>query len=243
MSKKDLEGLVIPEHIGIIMDGNGRWAQKQGLERFEGHKAGARVFENICEYACDIGIKVVTFYAFSTENWKRPEKEVNALMELFRRFFARVNARESENEKKRMRIRYIGSRAGLPQDIVSLIDILESGTENKDGLTVNVALNYGGRNEILFAAKALAQRAAKGEIDPDKLTEEDISSGLFTAGQPDPDMIIRTGGEYRISNFLIWQSAYSELYFSDTLWPDFSPEDLDRAIIEFNRRNRRFGGV
>ena len=243
MTKEMLENIVLPEHIGVIMDGNGRWAKQRGLERSAGHKAGADVFRKICDYAAEIGIKYITFYAFSTENWKRPAGEVSAIMDLFRDYLFEAQEREEENIAKGMKIRYIGDRTALPEDIVKLIEQLENQSADKTAITVNLAVNYGGRDEILNAVKLLAKKVEAGELKADNITLKDIDGNLYTAGQPDPDLIIRPSGEYRLSNFLIWQAAYSEFWFSDILWPDFTSDDLDKAIIEYSKRNRRFGGV
>lgn len=243
MDKEILKELVLPRHIGFIMDGNGRWAQKRNLERSEGHKAGAQAFRRICDYASELGIEAVTFYAFSTENWKRPQKEVDAIMNLFREFLEEAQQRSDENEERGVSIRFIGDKSVLAPDLQALFEKCEKQTSSKNRTVVNLAVNYGGRAEIVRAAKRLAQKAAAGEIDPDDITEQSISAELYTAGQPDPDLIIRPGGENRISNFLIWQSAYSEFLFTQTLWPDFYEKDLDEAIIEFCKRNRRFGGI
>ena len=243
MTREQLDGLSLPKHIGIIMDGNGRWAKKRGLERTEGHKAGADVFRKICNYGADIGIECMTFYAFSTENWRRPPKEVAAIMKLFRDYLKEANDREKENEQRGLQFHLLGERKGLPADIVRNLDILEKDSADKNVMRVNLAINYGGRDEILHSVKTLAGLVRDGKIKPDSITEEDISSHLFTAGQPDPDLIIRPSGEYRLSNFMIWQAAYSEFWFSDILWPDFTTDDLDRAILDYCSRQRRFGGV
>ena len=243
MTKEMLENISLPEHIGVIMDGNGRWAKQRGLERSAGHKAGADVFRKICDYAAEIGIKYITFYAFSTENWKRPAGEVSAIMDLFRDYLFEAQEREEENIAKGMRIRYIGDRTALPEDIVRLIEQLENQSADKTTITVNLAVNYGGRDEILNAVRHLAKKIEAGELKADDITLKDIDGNLYTAGQPDPDLIIRPSGEYRLSNFLIWQAAYSEFWFSDILWPDFTSDDLDKAIIDYSKRNRRFGGV
>lgn len=243
MTKEMLENISLPEHIGVIMDGNGRWAKQRGLERSAGHKAGADVFRKICDYAAEIGIKYITFYAFSTENWKRPAGEVSAIMDLFRDYLFEAQEREEENIAKGMKIRYIGDRTALPEDIVRLIEQLENQSADKTTITVNLAVNYGGRDEILNAVKRLAKKVEAGELKAEDITLNDIDGNLYTAGQPDPDLIIRPSGEYRLSNFLIWQAAYSEFWFSDILWPDFTSDDLDKAIIEYSKRNRRFGGV
>lgn len=238
-----MEERKIPKHIGIIMDGNGRWATMRGLPRSEGHKAGANAFRKICDYACEIGLESITFYAFSTENWRRPPEEVSALMNLFRQYLYEAEDRKLENIQKGMHIRFIGHREGIPEDLIELFDNTEKGTEEAHRTNVNLAINYGGRLEIVDAVKILAQKVKNGELNPEDITEDSISEYVYTAGQADPDLIIRPSGEYRLSNFLLWQSAYSEFWFSDILWPDFTPEDLDRAIDDFNNRNRRFGGV
>lgn len=233
----------VPAHIGIIMDGNGRWAKQRGLSRSEGHKAGAQVFRRICDYADEIGVKNITFYAFSTENWRRPPEEVSALMDLFRDYLNEANERQGENAEKGMHIRFIGHREGMPEDIIELFDTTEENSREANRINVNIAINYGGRLEITDACKILAQKVKNGELNPEDITENDISNYIYTAGQPDPDLIIRPSGEYRLSNFMIWQSAYSEFWFSDILWPDFTEKDLDRAIDDYNKRTRRFGGV
>lgn len=243
MVPEKFEGINMPRHIGIIMDGNGRWASKRGLERSEGHKAGAEVFRRICDYGAEIGIECMTFYAFSTENWRRPPKEVAAIMKLFRSFLKEAEEREKENERKGLRFHLIGEKRGLPADIVKSIETLEEESADKKIMRVNLAINYGGRDEILHSVKELAAKVKRGELSPGDITEDDISANLFTAGQPDPDLIIRPSGEYRLSNFMIWQAAYSEFWFSDILWPDFTTDDLDRAILDYAARNRRFGAV
>ncbi|MDD6275856.1 MAG: isoprenyl transferase [Clostridia bacterium] len=233
----------VPAHIGIIMDGNGRWAKQRNLPRSEGHKAGAQVFRRICDYADEIGIKNITFYAFSTENWRRPPEEVSALMDLFRDYLKEAQERQDENEEKGMHISFIGHREGMPEDIIELFDTTEKESRSANRINVNIAVNYGGRLEITDACRIIAQKVKNGEINPEDITEDDISANIYTAGQPDPDLIIRPSGEYRLSNFMIWQSAYSEFWFSDILWPDFTEKDLDRAIDDYNKRTRRFGGV
>ncbi len=233
----------LPKHVAIIMDGNGRWAKQRGLPRSQGHKQGAKVFKRICEYAADRGIKYLTFYAFSTENWRRPAEEIRGIMNLFRDYLHEAEERKEENEEKGMRLRYIGDREGLPEDIVYLVDQLEKQSSDKVKTTINLAVNYGGRHELLKACKTLAQECIDGVRTPESITEDDISSNLYTAGQPDPDLIIRPSGEFRLSNFLIWQAAYSEFLYSDILWPDYTEKDFDAALEEYARRNRRFGGV
>lgn len=242
MTEEMLKNIELPRHIGIIMDGNGRWAKQRGLERSEGHKAGAEVFRKICSYAAKIGIECVTFYAFSTENWKRPAQEVSAIMNLFRDYLYEAQEREEENEQEGLKVRYIGDREGLDKDIITMIEALEKNTRDKKTV-INLAVNYGGRNEILTAVKAIASKVEAGELKADDIDLKTIDDNLYTAGLPDPDLIIRPSGEYRLSNFLIWQAAYSEFWFSDILWPDFTEDNLDEAIIDYCKRNRRFGGV
>ena len=233
----------VPKHIGIIMDGNGRWAKQRDLPRSEGHKAGANVFRRICDYADEIGVKYITFYAFSTENWRRPPEEVSALMDLFRAYLREAEERQDENAEKGMRIHFLGHREGVPEDILDLFDTTEEESKDADRIDVNIAINYGGRLEIVDAVKKIAEKVKNGEMEPEDITEQDISDNIYTAGQADPDLIIRPSGEYRLSNFLLWQSAYSEFWFSDILWPDFTEADLDKAIDDYNSRSRRFGGV
>ena len=234
---------VLPRHIAVIMDGNGRWAKQRGLPRTEGHKKGAEVFRQICQYAADIGIEYLSFYAFSTENWKRSAQEVDAIMDLLRHYLNEMEEREKENEEGRYRIRFLGAREGMPADIAYLMDEVEERSKDKTRMFVNLCVNYGGRDEIVHAARALAKKAQSGELSPDDITEQSISELLYTAGQPDPDLVIRPSGEYRLSNFLIWQSAYAEFYYDNVLWPDFTPADFDRAIDAYNQRDRRFGNA
>ena len=234
---------VLPRHIAVIMDGNGRWAKQRGLPRTEGHKKGAEVFRQICQYAADIGIEYLSFYAFSTENWKRSAQEVDAIMDLLRHYLNEMEEREQENEEGRYRIRFLGAREGMPADIAYLMDEVEARSKDKTRMFVNLCVNYGGRDEIVHAARALAKQAQSGELSPDDITEQSISDLLYTAGQPDPDLVIRPSGEYRLSNFLIWQSAYAEFYYDNVLWPDFTPADFDRAIEAYRQRDRRFGNA
>lgn len=234
---------VLPQHIGFIMDGNGRWAKMRGLERSEGHKAGAKTFRRIVEYCADVGIKHVTFYAFSTENWSRPEKEVKALMKLFKEYLLEADEREKENDIRQSRIRFIGEREGLPKDLLRLIEKAEKVSNKYSKITVNVALNYGGRAELTHAVKEIARKVKNGEMSVDDISEDVIGDYIYTAGQPDPDIIVRPSGEYRLSNFLTWQSAYSEFWFSDILWPDFTEKDVNDILFDYQKRNRRFGGV
>ena len=231
----------VPQHIAVIMDGNGRWAKKRGMPRKAGHAAGAETFRRIATYSKDIGVKYFTVYAFSTENWKRPKDEVDALMNLFRRYLKEAI---EDMAKNNVAVQVIGDLHVLPEDIRDLIDECDevaSGLDNPAYATL--CINYGGRDEIKNAVRAIAQQVQTGELSPEDITEETVSRHLYTADMPDPDLIIRPSGEIRISNFLLWQSAYSEYYFTDVLWPDFKPEHLDAAIASFNQRQRRFGGV
>ena len=233
----------MPKHIGIIMDGNGRWAKERGLDRSEGHVAGAKVFRKICDYCHDIGIEVVTFYAFSTENWKRPPKEIKALMSLFKEYLLEADEVKYDRQKRGYVLRFLGDTKSIPAELSKLCDSTQLAIDTKDTTIVNIALNYGGRQEILNSVKKIATKVQKGELKPKDIKMEDIEAGLYTAGMPDPDLIIRPSGELRLSNFLTWQSAYSELWFSDVLWPDFTTDTLDQAIMDYAKRNRRFGGV
>ena len=233
--KIDTSELVLPKHIAIIMDGNGRWAKKRSLPRTAGHAVGGRTFKTIARYCNKIGIKYLTVYAFSTENWKRPKEEIDNIMGILRDYLKDTDNFKGENIK----LTFIGDRTPLADDIKELMLKAEKDSEDATGLHLNIALNYGGRDEIVHAVKKIADEG----IPADKITEQTVCDRLYTAGQPDPDFIIRPSGEYRLSNFLIWQSAYAEYWFSDILWPDFSPDDLDKALRDFSRRNRRFGGV
>lgn len=223
---------ILPEHVGIIMDGNGRWAKKRGLPRSAGHKAGAEVFRNISKECGRLGIKHATFYAFSTENWRRPKEEVDALMRLFKEYLleAKADIAAAENNK----LRFIGEREGISNELLRLMDEAEEDTKNNTGCEIMLAVNYGGRQEIVSAVNK-SLREGKTQI-----TEQDISDNIYTV--PECDLIIRPSGEERLSNFLLWQAAYSEFWYSDVLWPDFTNEDLYSALREFEKRNRRFGG-
>lgn len=234
---------VLPRHVGIIMDGNGRWAQKRGLPRYKGHIEGARTFRKIGEFAGNLGIECLTFYAFSTENWKRPPEEVAAIMDLFREYLKELDDRKAENEEKGIKVNFIGDRTGIPKDILRMMGYSERITRKKDHVILNIAINYGGRQEILHSVQTLAKQVEKGKLKAKDITEDMISENLYTGGLPDPDLIIRPSGEYRLSNFLLWQSAYSEFWYSDILWPDFTEADFVEALRDFERRNRRFGGV
>lgn len=239
-TKQETIELQIPTHIGIIMDGNGRWAKKRGLPRQMGHVRGAQVFKNITRYCEKIGVKYLTVYAFSTENWKRPQVEVDAIMDLLREYLVNSLAEFKDDNVK---VNFIGDRTALAEDIQELIAEAEAAMAHKTGLTLNIAVNYGGRDEILHSARLLAQQVKEGTLSPQEINETVFSAHLYTANQPDPDLILRPSGEFRSSNFLVWQSAYAEYVFMDILWPDFTERDLDRAIEEFSRRHRRFGGV
>lgn len=223
---------ILPEHIGIIMDGNGRWAKKRALPRSAGHKAGANVFRTISKECERLGVKYVTFYAFSTENWKRPKEEVDALMSLFMDYL--LEAKSDMTQAGNSRLVFIGEREGISDELLKLMDEAEEETASHTGTTVYLAINYGGRQEIVSAVNKLM---AQGKT---KITEDDISSNVYTA--PNCDLIIRPSGEQRLSNFLLWQAAYSEFWYSDVLWPDFKVDDLHKALRDFESRNRRFGG-
>ncbi|MBR4515561.1 MAG: isoprenyl transferase [Lachnospiraceae bacterium] len=244
MAKKseevDLSELKIPQHVAIIMDGNGRWAKKRMLPRNMGHRAGAKTMEDICEDAWDLGIKYLTLYAFSTENWKRSEEEVSGIMDLLRKYLVDCIERSAKNN---MRVRIIGDRTALAPDIQEKIVNLEEASKGYTGLNLTIAINYGGRDELRRAVRGMVEEASRGELDADKVTEDFISSRLDTRELPDPDLLIRTSGEERLSNYLIWQLAYTEFYFTDCLWPDFDKKELIKAVRYFNGRDRRFGGV
>lgn len=230
----------LPRHIGIIMDGNGRWAKQRGLPRTGGHSVGAKTFESVVEYAGDIGIEVVTVYAFSTENWTRPNEEVKALMKILEDYLDNGLTRLAGRD---VQIHFIGDMSGFTPEFQRKARHMEEVTATNGGLLLNVALNYGGRDELLRVMRAIARDVQSGSLDPDAIDEAEVAKRLDTAGQPDPDLIIRPSGEFRLSNFMIWQSAYSELWFDNILWPDFKNEDLLRAIADYQHRNRRFGGV
>ncbi|MBE6737168.1 MAG: isoprenyl transferase [Ruminococcus sp.] len=238
--RKDSNLAVLPQHIGIIMDGNGRWAKKRGLPRSAGHTAGAKNFRTITRYCSDIGIKYLTVYAFSTENWKRPQEEVSALMNLFKQYLEEAL---SDFKDDSIVVRFIGDTTAFSPELQELIKRTQEESANRSGMVLNIAMNYGSRDEIIMAVKNISQKVSSGEVSLEDIDENMISSSLYTAGQPDPDLVIRPSGEYRISNFLLWQSAYTEYIILDKLWPDFSTDDLDNALVEFNNRNRRFGGV
>lgn len=227
-----------PVHVAIIMDGNGRWARSRGLPRTVGHRYGAEAVRRAVQAANELGISYLTLFGFSSENWKRPVSEISDLMGLLRRY---LQSEIAELHKNGVRLRIIGERAMLAPDIVTLIENAESATADNRGLNLTIALNYGSRREIVLAARALATEAAAGRLDPAAIDEELLAARLATAGMPDPDLLIRTSGEQRISNFLLWQSAYTELVFLDILWPDFAARHLQDAVQEFSRRERRYG--
>ena len=238
--KKEKQELYMPEHVGIIMDGNGRWAKKRALPRTIGHTYGAQTFRKITRYISSRGVKYLTLYAFSTENWKRPLEEVNAIIKIFRQYLmdALTDFRDDD-----IKVRFIGDTSAFDDNMKKLIRETEEISEKRLGMVLNIAVNYGGRNEILRAVKQLCSEVKENRLSCEDITEQDISSRLYTAGQLDPDLIIRTGAEHRLSNFLLYQAAYSEFYSTDVLWPDFKPDDFEKAVLEFNKRSRRFGGV
>ncbi len=233
-------GLKMPNHVAIILDGNGRWAKSKGMPRNYGHVQGAKTVEVICEEAYRMGISYLTVYAFSTENWNRPKDEVDALMKLLRNYMKTCLATAKKN---RMCVRVIGDKTGLDEDIRNRIAQLEESTRENDGLHFQIALNYGGRDEIIRAIRRMALKISEGGLRADEITESYFSDMLDTAGLPEPDLLIRTCGEQRISNFLLWQLAYTEFYFTDVAWPDFTKEELLRAVEAYNHRDRRYGCV
>lgn len=236
----DISSLKIPNHVAIILDGNGRWAKKRFMPRNYGHAQGAKTVEQICEDADSLGIKYLTVYAFSTENWNRPEDEVNTLMKLLRNYLKDCIKRANNNN---MRVRVIGEKTKLSDDIRTKIEELEECSKNNTGLNFTIALNYGSRDEIARAIKSITQDVRENKLKPEDITSELISLYLDTKEVPDPDLLIRTSGEERLSNFLLWQLAYTEFYFTDVLWPDFNKKELIKAIEKYNSRDRRFGKV
>ena len=230
----------IPEHVAMILDGNGRWAKKRGLPRQMGHKKGCETLEQVVEDAARIGIRYLTVYGFSTENWKRPEAEVGALMQLFRFYAKRLLKIAKEHD---VRVKMIGERNRFAPDLIAAINSLEEETKDAKGMTFIIAVNYGGRDEITRAVRRVMEDAKAGKLSPEEMDETVFSSYLDTAGIPDPDLLIRTSGELRLSNYLLWQLAYTELYVTDCLWPDFNKEELLKAIETYNGRDRRYGGV
>ena len=237
---QNLDGMVIPRHVALILDGNGRWAKKRGLPRTMGHKEGCVTVEKTVEVAARMGIEYLTVYGFSTETWKRSSDEGGALMQLFRFYMVRLLKIASANN---VRVKMIGDRTRFDQDIIDGINRLERETKDNTGLTFVIAVNYGGRDELTRAVRKLAADCCAGKLEPSAITEQVVNSYLDTADIPDPDLLIRTSGELRLSNYLLWQLAYTELYVTDCLWPDFNQEQLEKAILSYNRRDRRFGGV
>ena len=233
-------GRKIPQHIAIILDGNGRWAKAKGMPRNYGHTAGARNVETVCQAAHDLGLKYVTMYAFSTENWNRPEGEVEALMKLLESYLKNCIKTADKNN---MRVRVIGDTTRLSERFQERIRELEAASAKNDGLNLQIAINYGSRDEMTRAMRRMSEDVAAGKRKPEEITESVFEEYLDTAGIPDPDLLIRTSGELRLSNFLLWQLAYSEFYFTDVPWPDFHKEELERAIEAYNKRDRRFGGL
>lgn len=239
-----LENRLIPErlprHVAIIMDGNGRWARERGLTRIRGHRAGAETIREIVRAAGELDIEFLTLYAFSAENWRRPKREVNALMSLLKRFLRKEERELNENN---VRLGAIGRIGELPGDVRAWIDRVVRSTAGNTGLTLVLALNYGSRSEITDAVRALCGKAARGELSPEQVDEQLISESLYTAGMPDPDLLIRTSGEMRVSNFLLWQISYAELYVTQVYWPDFHRSHFVRALLDYQARERRFGGI
>ena len=240
--ENEIDGKVlnIPQHVAVILDGNGRWAKKRFMPRNYGHAQGSKNVEKMCEIAWNLGIKYFTVYAFSTENWKRPQSEVDALMKLLRDYLKDCIKRTTKNN---MRVRVIGDKTGLSDEIREAIEELEVVSAKNTGLNFTIALNYGSRDEMVRAFRKIAKEVADGKMTIDEIDEQCMNSHLDTAGIPDPDLLIRTSGEQRLSNYMLWQLAYSEFYFTDTLWPDFDRQDLIKAIEAYNGRDRRFGGV
>ncbi|SET01459.1 undecaprenyl diphosphate synthase [[Clostridium] polysaccharolyticum] len=235
-----MDELKIPQHVAVILDGNGRWAKKRRMPRKYGHAQGAKAVEQVCENAWRMGIKYLTVYAFSTENWKRPEDEIDAIMKLFRDYLKNCLEISRKND---MRVRIIGDRSCLNEDIIKVITQLEEESKNNQGLNFQVALNYGSRDEITRAVKKIAQKIENGTLRSEEINETIISDELDTCDIPDPDLMIRTSGEQRLSNYMLWQLAYAEFYFTDVLWPDFDKKELEKAVAFYNKRDRRFGGV
>lgn len=233
-------GLKIPEHLAVIMDGNGRWAKQRGLPRQAGHRAGAENLENVCKLCCQYGIKYLTVYAFSTENWSRPADEVNTLMELFVEFIRRFDIKMAAEG---IRLRFSGDLAALPEHLQAIIAKSEADSKERDKLQLIIAINYGGRRELVQACQKLADEVRDGSLNPADIDENSIQSALYLPDVPDPDLLIRPSGEQRLSNFLIWESAYAEFWFSDVLWPDFADQHLLAALEAYTARDRRFGGI
>ena len=238
--RQDLSSIELPRHVGIIMDGNGRWARKRGLPRSAGHTVGAQTFRKITRYCSNIGIGYLTVYAFSTENWRRPKEEVDALMRLFKDYLREALEDFRDDD---IVIRFIGDRSAFSPELLELMEENEEISKDRKGMVLNIAMNYGGRDELIHAVREIARDAAEGRISPDDIDSGMISDHMYTRGEPDPDLIIRPSGEHRTSNFLLWQSAYSEYVIMDILWPDFKEKDMDAALFEYAKRSRRFGGV
>ena len=230
----------IPQHVAIILDGNGRWANSKGMPRNYGHAQGSKNVERICEEAWRMGIKYLTVYAFSTENWNRPKEEVDALMKLLRNYMKTCLKTAAKND---MKVRVIGDLSGLDEDIRSRILELQEATKGNGGLNFQIAINYGSRDEILRAVRKIAEDCREAKVEPEKIDEAVFEQYLDTHEIPDPDLLIRTSGEQRLSNYLLWQLAYTEFYFTDVLWPDFTKEELEKAVLKYNERDRRYGGV
>ena len=238
--KEEIDFNRLPKHIGIIMDGNGRWAKMRGLPRTAGHRAGAETVKKIVREANKLGIKYLTVYAFSTENWKRPKSEVDTLMDLLLNY---LKDAEKIMQNDNIQLRMLGSDKELSQEIRDQIDRVRELTKDNDGIVWNIALNYGSREEITHSVKEIAKKVKSGEVEPDNITEQDIEDNLYTSGQPDVDLLIRTSGEQRLSNFMLWQVSYAEFWYTDKHWPEFSEQDLRQAIIDYQSRGRRFGGI
>ncbi len=232
--------MAIPQHVAIILDGNGRWAKRRGMPRNYGHTVGAKNVETICRAADELGIRYLTLYAFSTENWNRPESEVRALMRLLENYLKDCIKTADRNH---MRVRIIGEKHRLSERFQEQIQALEEASAHNDGLNLTIAINYGSRDEIVRAMRHMAQDLQAGQLAAEDITEEVFSGYLDTAGLPDPDLLIRTSGEQRLSNYLLWQLAYSEFYFTDVLWPDFDKAELEKAVEAYNKRDRKFGGI
>ena len=230
----------MPRHIAIIMDGNGRWAQQKGLPRFMGHREGGKIVEDVMQYCVDIGIECMTLYSFSLQNWKRPKEEVEFLMHLYAMYLEGIRPILARN---RVRLAHLGQREKLPQTVLDALDGTLEFTSKNDGMVLALALNYGSRTEIVDAVKKIAADIKDGKLEIDQIDDDVIGGNLYTAGLPDPDLLIRTSGEQRISNYLLWQISYSEFYITDTMWPDFDSKEVDKAILAYANRNRRFGDV
>ena len=239
-SKQAGQAVSLPRHVAVIMDGNGRWAQKRGLPRTAGHKAGAENFRAIATYCKDLGLDYLTVYAFSTENWKRPQTEVDAIMGLLDQY---LHESIETMARDNIRLRFLGDTSVLSPKLRALIEETDEITRHIEGFPANICLNYGGRDELVRAARQFARECVEGKRSPEELTETEFPNYLWSAGLPDPELLIRPGGELRVSNFLLWQCAYSEIYVTDTLWPDFGKAELDKALAWYQTRDRRFGGL